>query len=93
MLMLDFQTLKYVLNMFRNIRQQLSCRVFCNIERLPRNLFGFPGLPSSTGTIVQEFIKAPCGFFLACEDFGRMFDNKFPASVFFFFKWRLRRAN
>ena len=33
------------------------------------------------------------GFFLACEDFGRMFDNLFPACVFFFFfKWRLARA-
>ena len=24
------------------------------------------------------------GFFLACEDFARMFDNSFPASAFFF---------
>ena len=24
------------------------------------------------------------GFFLACEDFGRMFDNSFPACAFFF---------
>ena len=24
------------------------------------------------------------GFFLACEDFGRMFGNSFPASAFFF---------
>ena len=24
------------------------------------------------------------GFFLACEDFGRMFDNSFPAYAFFF---------
>ena len=24
-------------------------------------------------------------FFLACEDFGRMFDNLFPACAFFFF--------
>ena len=23
------------------------------------------------------------GFFLACEDFGRMFDNSFPACAFF----------
>ena len=29
------------------------------------------------------------GFFLACEDLGRMFDNSFPVCVFFFFfKWR-----
>ena len=30
------------------------------------------------------------GLFLACEDFGRMFDNSFPACVFiiFFLKWR-----
>ena len=26
------------------------------------------------------------GFFLAFEDFGRMFDHSFPACVFFFFK-------
>ena len=25
------------------------------------------------------------GFFLACKDFGRMFDNSFPACAFFFF--------
>ena len=25
------------------------------------------------------------GFFLACEDFGRMFDNSFPAFAFFSF--------
>ena len=25
------------------------------------------------------------GFFLACEDFGRMFDDSFPACDFFFF--------
>ena len=25
------------------------------------------------------------GFFLACEDFGRMFDLSFPACTFFFF--------
>ena len=25
------------------------------------------------------------GFFLACEDFGRMFDISFPACAFFFF--------
>ena len=27
------------------------------------------------------------GFFLACEDFGRMFDNSFPACAFSL-KWR-----
>ena len=31
------------------------------------------------------------GFFLACEDFGRMFDNLFPA--FAFFHWRLAPAH
>ena len=30
------------------------------------------------------------GFFLACEDFGRMFNNSFPACAFF--KWRLACA-
>ena len=30
------------------------------------------------------------GFFLVCEDFGRVFENSFPACTFFFFlKWRL----
>ena len=39
------------------------------------------------------------GFFLACEDFGRMFDNSFSACAFFsfffliFLKWRLARAH
>ena len=27
--------------------------------------------------------KSDGGFFLACEDFGRMFDNSFPACAFF----------
>ena len=25
------------------------------------------------------------GFFIACEDFARIFDNSFPACAFFFF--------
>ena len=35
------------------------------------------------------------GIFLACEDFGGMFDNKFFACAFFFvfLKWGLARAN
>ena len=42
------------------------------------------------------------GFFLACQDFGRMFDNSFPHLYFFLFfkveissckKWRLAQAN
>ena len=34
------------------------------------------------------------GFFLSCEDFGRMFDYSFPACTFFFFlTWRLARAH
>ena len=45
----------------------------------------------------QLRLQSGGGFFLACEDFGRMFDNSFPAcaSIFFFFlfKWRLARAN
>ena len=35
-------------------------------------------------------------FFLACEDFGRMFDHSFPACavfLFFFFKWKLTHAH
>ena len=35
----------------------------------------------------QWFIKTKCilecGFILACEDFGRMFDHSFPAYAFF----------
>ena len=37
------------------------------------------------------------GFFLACEDFGRVFDHSFPAYDFFLlnsnFNWRLARAH
>ena len=38
------------------------------------------------------------GFFLACEDFGRMFDNLFPACASFFFssflfQWGIARAH
>ena len=38
------------------------------------------------------------GFFLACENFGRMFDHSFPVSAFWFFfvlflKWRLAHAH
>ena len=29
------------------------------------------------------------GFFLACENFGRMFDNSFPACAFFFFFFKV----
>ena len=32
------------------------------------------------------------GFSLACEDFGRMFNNSFPPVHFFSQKWRLGRA-
>ena len=32
------------------------------------------------------------GLFLASEDFGRMFDNSFPACTFFL-KWRLARTH
>ena len=35
-------------------------------------------------------------FFIACQDFGRMFDNSFPALalfVVFVFKWRLARTH
>ena len=35
------------------------------------------------------------GFFLACEDLGKMFNNSFPACfffLFFFLKWRLART-
>ena len=43
-------------------------------------------LPQDTTHLIQR----PCGgggggFFLACENFGRMFDNSFPACAFFFF--------
>ena len=33
------------------------------------------------------------GFFVTCEDLGRMVDNSFPAWAFFFLKWRLARTN
>ena len=35
------------------------------------------------------------GFFLACEDLGRMFDHSTPACAFFsfFLKWKLARSH
>ena len=33
------------------------------------------------------------GFFLDCENFGRMFENSFPTYSFFFIKWRLAHAH
>ena len=33
------------------------------------------------------------GFFLVCEEFGRMFDISFPACTFFFLKWSLGCAH
>ena len=48
--------------------------------------------------VVSYMIVCPGGgggIFLACEDFGRMFDNSFPACVsfFLFLKWKLPRAH
>ena len=40
-----------------------------------------PSLP----TPFYSVIVSSGGFFLACEDLGRMFDNSFPACAFFFF--------
>ena len=48
------------------------------------------------GSIIKDLKVAPkcgggdggiggSGFFLVCEDFGRMFDHSFPACAFFFF--------
>ena len=42
---------------------------------------------------IRNVITCGGGFFLACQDFGRMFDNSFPACAFFFLKWRLAHAN
>ena len=33
------------------------------------------------------------GFVLACDDFGRMFDNSFPACAFFFLGGKKGRAH
>ena len=33
------------------------------------------------------------GFFLACEDFGRMFDHYSLPALFFFFKWILAHVH
>ena len=38
-------------------------------------------------------LAAAAGFSLMCQEFGRMFNNSFPAYIFFFFKWRLARAH
>ena len=33
------------------------------------------------------------GFFLACENFERVFDHSFLACFFFFIKWKLARVH
>ena len=41
-----------------------------------------------------HIVGGSVGFFLASEDLGRMFNQSFPAWLFFFFlKWRLARAH
>ena len=58
----------------------------CESLLRPRyNLLWLTGLKASTGG----------DFFLACEEFWRMFDNSLPACAFllFFLKWRLTRAH
>ena len=37
---------------------------------------------SGSACLINSCLDA--GFFLACEDFGRMFDHSFPACTFFF---------
>ena len=41
---------------------------------------------------VYQSMVVVLAFFLACEDFERMFDCSFPAGAFFL-KWRLARAH
>ena len=45
-------------------------------------------------SVVSPEVCGDGGFFLTCEDFGRMFDHSFPVSTsfFFFFTWRLART-
>ena len=52
------------------------------------------GKQAHAGVIVSKSGNVVDGgrFFLTCKDFGRMFDNSFPACAFFL-KWRLAHAN
>ena len=39
----------------------------------------------------RDIFSTTVASFLACEDFGRLFDNSFPAcALFFFFKVKIR---
>ena len=46
----------------------------------------------SRPALTSRYVGGGGGFFLACEDFGRMFDHPFAACTHFFKKWRLARA-
>ena len=63
---------------------------------------GGEGRNKSDKNAKYSVVSNGAGFFLACEDFWRMFDHSFPACVFvvvvvsvvfFFFNWRLARAH
>ena len=41
---------------------------------------------TNLNNVAISLVVVVCGFFLACEDFGRMFDNSFLACNLFFFK-------
>ena len=43
--------------------------------------------PSVINAASLSICGGGAGFFLACEDFRRMFDHSFPAYPFFFFFW------
>ena len=55
----------------------------------------FTAMQSKTSSFINSRDEVRTGgFFLACEDFGRMIDSPFPSSAcFFFFKWMLGRAH
>ena len=73
--------------------KNLSLHIFMEMKPWPRTTHHFQ-------LLLNTFSGGGSGggFFLMCEDFGRMFNNSFPARTFFLFfffflKWRLACAH
>ena len=79
------------------VTRQLSPLVYCNENQLSGNsnfvrsrtnpdiCLHFPRYTPTHRHFQRIYIiQTMVAFFLACEDFGRMFDNSFPACAFFF---------
>ena len=72
------------------------------LKNITKSVFQFCRLAKCSGirldlapTVVLMVFEVAACFFLACEDFGRMFGKSFPAWAFFFFftSWGLARAH